>query len=104
MTSPASPADGPPPLARAEPAMGTVFSFAVVTGALPQAAVRAAVAGACEVLHHCDAVFSTWDETSPVSMFRRGEATLGQMPPDFHEVLEECRAGSTRPAWPRDGR
>ena len=92
MTGPASPADSPPPLAHAEPAMGTVFSFAVVTGALPQAAVRAAVAGACEVLHHCDAVFSTWDETSPVSRFRRGEATLGQMPPEFHEVLEECRA------------
>ena len=93
MTGPASPAGGPPPLAHAEPAMGTVFSFAVITGALPQAAVRAAVAGACEVLHHCDAVFSTWDETSPVSRFRRGEVTLSQMPPEFHEVLEECRAG-----------
>jgi FAD:protein FMN transferase len=72
--------------------MGTVFSFAVVTGAVPQAAVRAAVAGACEVLHHCDALFSTWDAASPVSRFRRGEATLSQLPAEFHEVLEECRA------------
>jgi thiamine biosynthesis lipoprotein len=92
VTGPASPAGRPPPLAHAEPAMGTVFSFAVVTGALPQAAVRAAVAGACAVLHRCDALFSTWDETSPVSRFRRGEATLSQMPPEFHEVLGECRA------------
>lgn len=88
---PAAPA-GPPPLTHAEPAMGTVFSFAVVTGAVPEPAVRAAIVGACEVLHRCDALFSTWDEASPVSRFRRGEATLSQMPPDFHEVLEECRA------------
>jgi thiamine biosynthesis lipoprotein len=92
VTGPASPAGGPPPLAHAEPAMGTVFSFAVVTGTLPPATARAAVAGACEVLHRCDALFSTWEETSPLSRFRRGAATLGQMPPEFHEVLGECRA------------
>jgi FAD:protein FMN transferase len=85
-------AGGPPPLAHAEPAMGTVFSFAVVTGGLPRAAVRAAVAGACAVLHDCDALFSTWDAASPVSRFRRGEVTLSQLPPEFGEVLEECRA------------
>ena len=98
MTGPASlPAQppgpaGPPPVTHAEPAMGTVFSFAVVTGAAPESAVRAAIAGACDVLHRCDALFSTWDEASPVSRFRRGEATVSQMPPEFHEVLEECRA------------
>ena len=72
--------------------MGTVFSFAVVTGTLAEAAVRAAIASACGILHRCDAVFSTWDGTSPVSRFRRGEATLSQMPPEFHQVIEECRA------------
>jgi thiamine biosynthesis lipoprotein len=72
--------------------MGTVFSFAVVTGAEPEAAVRAAVAGACEVLHRCDALFSTWDEASPASRFRRGEASLGQMPPEFRQVVAECQA------------
>jgi FAD:protein FMN transferase len=92
MTGPASHAGGPPTLAHAEPAMGTVFSFAVVTGGLPQAAARAAVADACEVLHHCDALFSTWDAASAVSRFRRGEASLRQLPAEFHEVLEECRA------------
>jgi FAD:protein FMN transferase len=75
-----------------EPVMGTVFSFTAVHGDLPPDAVRAALAAACRVLHHCDALFSTWDPDSPVSRFRRGEAALGQMPPEFTEVLRECRA------------
>jgi thiamine biosynthesis lipoprotein len=83
----------PAPLTtHAEPVMGTVFSFTAVHGDLPPDAVRAAVAGACRILHHCDALFSTWDPASPVSRFRRGEAALGQMPPEFPEVLRECRA------------
>jgi thiamine biosynthesis lipoprotein len=76
----------------AEPVMGTVFSFTVVHGDLPPDAVRAALAAACRVLYHCDALFSTWDPDSPVSRFRRGEAALGQMPPEFTEVLRECHA------------
>jgi FAD:protein FMN transferase len=80
------------PIAHAEPAMGTVFSFALVSGTLPEAAVRAALTGAGSVLHRCDAVFSTWDAASPVSRFRRGETTLAKLPPEFHEVLAECEA------------
>ncbi len=85
---------GPAPLdpRTAEPVMGTVFSFAAVPGGLPPDAVRAAIDAACRVLHRCDAVFSTWDPRSPVSRFRRGEAALGQMPPEFAEVLAECHA------------
>jgi len=83
----------PAPLTtHAEPVMGTVFSFTAVHGDLPPDAVRAALAAACRILHHCDALFSTWDPASPVSRFRRGEAALGQMPPEFPEVLRECRA------------
>ena len=83
----------PAPLTtHAEPAMGTVFSFTAVHGDLPPDAVRAALAAACRILHRCDALFSTWDPDSPVSRFRRGEAALGQMPPEFTEVLRECRA------------
>jgi FAD:protein FMN transferase len=74
----------------AEPAMGTVFSFTAVHGAEPPRAVRDALAAACRVLHHYDALFSTWDAASPVSRFRRGEAVLGQMPPEFGAVLQEC--------------
>ena len=81
-----------PQTTHAEPVMGTVFSFTAVHGDLPPDAVRAALAAACRILHHCDALFSTWDPASPVSLFRRGEAELGQMPPEFTEVLRECRA------------
>ena len=76
----------------AEPVMGTVFSVTAVHGDLPPAGVRAAIAAACQVLRRCDAVFSTWDTGSPVSRFRRGEAALAQMPPEFAEVLRECHA------------
>ena len=83
----------PAPLTtHAEPVMGTVFSFTAVHGDLRPDAVRAALAAACRVLHHCDALFSTWDPASPVSRFRRGEAALGQLPPEFPDVLRECRA------------
>ena len=81
-----------PQTTHAEPVMGTVFSFTAVHGDLPPDGVRAALAAACRTLHHCDALFSTWDPDSPVSRFRRGEAALGQMPPEFTEVLRECQA------------
>jgi len=84
---------GPAPLTtHAEPVMGTVFSVTAVHGALAPAEVRAAITAACRILHQCDAVFSTWDAASPVSRFRRGEAALGQMPPEFAEVLRACEA------------
>jgi thiamine biosynthesis lipoprotein len=72
--------------------MGTVFSFTAVHGELSPAAVAAALAAACRILHRCDAVFSTWDAASPLSRFRRGEAALAQMPAEFAEVLRECGA------------
>ena len=82
----------PPLTTHAEPVMGTVFSFTAVHGDLPPDAVQAALDAACRILHHCDALFSTWDPASPVSRLRRGEAAPGQMPPEFTEVLRECRA------------
>lgn len=81
-----------PVATHAEPAMGTVFSFSIVRGAVPQAIVREALAAACATLHHCDALFSTWDAASPVSRFRQGAALPGELPPEFGEVLRECRA------------
>lgn len=96
MSSVAEPAFSPPPgqapVTHAEPAMGTVFSFAVAAGELPTAAVADAIAGACAVLHHCDALFSTWDVASPMSRYRRGELDLAQLPAEFTEVMAECEA------------
>jgi thiamine biosynthesis lipoprotein len=88
---PVSPADRPPLTTRAEPVMGTVFSITVARGGLAEDALRAAIGAACRVLHDCDEKFSTWKPDSPVSRFRRGEATLGEMPPEFGAVMAECR-------------
>ncbi len=75
----------------AEPAMGTVFSFALVPGTLPGADLRSALGAACTCLHEADATFSTWDPDSPVSRFRRGEADLDRLPAEVTEVLEACQ-------------
>jgi len=89
----AGPADaGPAPLAHAEPAMGTVFSFALVPGILAGTHLRSAVGAACASLHEADATFSTWDPGSPVSRYRRGEADLAALPGEMAEVLAACRA------------
>ena len=87
-----APVDQAPVTTHAEHVMGTVFSFTAVHGGAPRSAVRAALDAACRMLHHYDALFSTWNPDSPVSRLRRGEATLGQMPPEFAEVLAECHA------------
>ena len=84
--------DRPPLLTHAETAMGTVFSLTMVPGDLPGPELRPAVAAACATLHRADAIFSTWDAQSPVSRFRRGEAALGELPPEVAEVMAECRA------------
>ncbi|HEV3295360.1 MAG TPA: FAD:protein FMN transferase [Streptosporangiaceae bacterium] len=79
-------------LTHAEPAMGTVFSFALVPGALAGAELQAALGAACACLHAADATFSTWDPGSPVSRFRRGEADPAGLPAEVAEVLAACQA------------
>jgi FAD:protein FMN transferase len=80
------------PVAHAEPVMGTVVSFAVLPGSVPDADLRSALDAACAILHRADAVFSTWDPQSPVSLLRRGQARLGELPAEVAEVLALCRA------------
>ncbi len=71
--------------------MGTVVSFAVRPAARQdRAAARAAIAGACRVLHQADAVFSTYQPASPVSRLRRGEAAAADLPAEVGAVLELC--------------
>lgn len=89
-----------PAVTHTEDVMGTVVSFTVVAGDLPAAAVRAAVADACRVLHRADEVFSTWKPDSPVSRLRRGEAALSALPPEVAEVLALSeRARSDSRGW-----
>jgi FAD:protein FMN transferase len=89
--------EGPAPthavlLTHAEQAMGTVFSFALVPGTLPDRELWSALGAACACLHAADATFSTWDPDSPVSRFRRGEAGLGSLPAEVAEVADACQA------------
>lgn len=88
----AGPPDGDAHLTRhAELVMGTAVSFSVVSDE-PRDVVTAAIRSACAVLHRADAVFSTWNEQSPVSRMRRGEAQPDDLPPEVTEVLRRCEA------------
>jgi FAD:protein FMN transferase len=80
-----------PALTRAEPVMGTVVSFLVPHGAGRPAGIGAVLDAACADLHRIDAMFTTWDDASPLSRLRRGEAALADMPPEVAEVLSLCR-------------
>jgi thiamine biosynthesis lipoprotein len=79
-------------ITHAETVMGTVVSFTVVTGDVPEPMARAAIRSACAVLHAADATFSTWKPGSPLSRLRRGEITLRQAPTEIPEVLGLCEA------------
>jgi thiamine biosynthesis lipoprotein len=71
-------------LKHAERVMGTVVSFDVRGG------TAAALAEACAILQSADAVFSTWQEDSPMSRMRRNELTLGEAPAEIADVLDLC--------------
>jgi FAD:protein FMN transferase len=73
----------------AEPVMGTVVSFRVVSNE-PRDVIAAAIRAACVHLHQADAVFSTWNPDSPVSRLRRREPAAGDMPAEVEEVLGLC--------------
>lgn len=80
----------PDVLVHAEPVMGTVVSFSVRAGALPRRRVWSAMHAACRLLHHLDAVLSTWQPASPMSRLRRGELPLAEAPAEVAEVLHRC--------------
>jgi thiamine biosynthesis lipoprotein len=74
----------------AEPVMGTVVSFALQPGQLPGPDLRAALKAACAVLQDADAVFSTWDPGSPLSLLRGGAPPTAP-PPVMAEVEAACQ-------------
>ena len=73
-----------------EEVMGTVVSFVVPMGDMPERRVTNALKDACRVLHEADEVFSTWNRASPMSRVRRGELALTDAPPVMREVLATC--------------
>ncbi|MGC8511165.1 MAG: FAD:protein FMN transferase [Acidimicrobiales bacterium] len=61
-------------ISRAESVMGTVVSFLVDPGALPEKGVDRLIDDACAELHRLDERFSTWKPESELSRWRRGGA------------------------------
>lgn len=87
----------PAAVTHVEHVMGTAVSFRI----LPSREARLGDVGhllaeACALLHRADAVFTTWDDRSPVSQLRTGVRTVEQCPPEVAEVLELC---STAKVW-----
>jgi thiamine biosynthesis lipoprotein len=78
-------------LVRTEPVMGTVASFQVFPGDLPEAEVARAVDAACALLHRLDDMFSTWQPDSPINQLRAGRLDPADTPPEVPVVLELCR-------------
>ena len=81
----------------AEHVMGTVVSFAVLPAApsrgepsRPEPA--AAIQAACALLHEADAVFSSWDPQTPLSLLRRGDLAEADGPACLAEVRMACEA------------
>lgn len=77
-------------LRHAEPVMGTVVSFDLRPQGLAMTRTRAALAAACELLHHADDTFSLYRPDTPLARLRRGELSLSRCPPAVTEVFELC--------------
>jgi thiamine biosynthesis lipoprotein len=84
-----------------EEVMGTVVTFDLFCqGDVARDQVHVRMARARAVLQRADAVFSTWNEDSPVSQLRRAEITAVQAPPEVAAVLEACeQARSLSEGW-----
>lgn len=73
-----------------EDVMGTVVSFTVEPGPVPDADARKAVEDACRLLHRLDDTFSLWKPESAMSRLRRGELDMAEMAPEVPVVIELC--------------
>ncbi len=70
--------------------MGTVVSFDISADDSEESAVRAAISGAVEWLHHVDAVFSTYRLDSEISRLNSGALSLQECEPIVSQVFEIC--------------
>jgi thiamine biosynthesis lipoprotein len=78
-----------------EEVMGTVFTLDGVFDDCGPDESSSIVANACALLHEIDALFSTWDESTPLSQFRRGQLGADALPATVTEVLALCRSART---------
>ncbi len=78
------------PIIHTEEVMGTVVSIRVHRGRCTSGAVASAVQAACARLHELDAIFTTYDQNSPMSRVRLNELPLKDAPSVLRDVLEMC--------------
>ncbi|MEU4494552.1 FAD:protein FMN transferase [Streptomyces sp. NPDC023998] len=86
--------DNPRGLRHVEHVMGTVFSFDIRDAATP--AVERALRDAVALLHHVDALFSTYKPDSAISRLARNATTPDQLPEMVTEVLGLCAEAERR--------
>lgn len=92
-----APTDGDdrvPGFRHAEHVMGTVFSFDIRDPETP--ALRAGLREAVALLHHVDALFSTYKPDSAISRLGRHEITRAEVPAVVHDVLDLCAEAQLR--------
>ncbi|MGD0945193.1 MAG: FAD:protein FMN transferase [Acidimicrobiales bacterium] len=74
-----------------EQVMGTVVTFDIYCDDhVAQHKAHVHIARARAILHHADALFSTWKEHSPINRLRRGDITLDEAPGEVKAVLGTC--------------
>lgn len=72
--------------------MGTAVTFDVITDGRPffTERVTCAIERAAQWLHWVDRTFTTYDDSSFVSRFGRGDISLDECPDELTYVVEEC--------------
>ena len=71
-----------------EMVMGMAVTIDVRDPHVPPGAITEVV----DWLHHVDATFSPYKESSPITRFGRGEMTRGELTDEIREVLDLCEA------------
>jgi thiamine biosynthesis lipoprotein len=88
------------PFAHDEQVMGTVVSFGIWAPSPPADRQLVGLSRALAVLQRIDAVFSTYRPESPVSLLRRGEVGINDVPQQVRTVLDCCaRAKELTDGW-----
>jgi FAD:protein FMN transferase len=87
------------PIVHVEEVMGTVVSMHVFRGRCPEGSVREAIGSSCARLHELEAIFTTFNDASPMSRLRAGALSLNEAPPEIGRVLELCE----RAKWMTNG-
>jgi thiamine biosynthesis lipoprotein len=76
--------------------MGTVVSLDLRQQNQASQQVQVALEAAIQLLHHLDRTLTTWDESSPLQRWRRGEIALDQAPVEVAESVRLAQDAARR--------